>query len=125
MGVERQKLILMYQTHSNRVIEIKKNNYRKKIFSDAIITRLNGIVLGVVTADCVPILIWDSKTKIIGCIHAGWKGALSNIIKKTIQKIKKINPKSIIYACIGPCIGRKSYEVDLKFFKNLSLDQKK
>lgn len=125
MGVERQKLILMYQTHSNRVIEIKKNNYKKKIFSDAIITRLNGIVLGVVTADCVPILVWDSKTKIIGCIHAGWKGALSNIIKKTIQKIKKINPKSIIYACIGPCIGRKSYEVDLKFFKKFISRSKK
>ena len=68
MGVERQKLILMYQTHSNRVIEIKKNNYRKKIFSDAIITRLNGIVLGVVTADCVPILIWDSRLRLLAVL---------------------------------------------------------
>ena len=73
--------------------------------------------MAVLTADCVPILIFDYKNKIIACIHAGWRGALSGIIKNTITKIKKLNSKNEIYACIGPCIGKKNYEVDLKFYR--------
>ena len=81
------------------------------------ITNMTGLVIGVVTADCVPIIICDTRNKIIGCIHAGWKGAFSDIIKNTVKKIKKMNSNNKIYASVGPCIGRKSYEVDIKFYK--------
>ena len=64
MKVNSDKLILMYQTHSNKVTEVKKNNYIKKINSDALITKVNGFALGVVTADCVPILIYDRVNKL-------------------------------------------------------------
>ena len=117
MNVERGKLILMHQTHSNKVVEIKKNNYKKKIVADAVITKMKGFALGVVTADCVPIILYDAKNQIIGCIHAGWKGALLGVIKNTISKIKKISSGNKIYACIGPCIDRKNYEVDKNFYK--------
>tara|TARA_B100000989_G_scaffold298994_1_gene291760 strand:- start:4358 stop:5110 length:753 start_codon:yes stop_codon:yes gene_type:complete len=117
MGVKPYNLILMHQTHSNKVLEITKKNIKNKIVSDAMVTKINKIALGVVTADCVPILIYDSKRRIVGCIHAGWKGAFSGIIKNTITKIRKLEPNNDIYASIGPCIGEKSYEVDLKFFK--------
>ena len=117
MGVKPYNLILMYQTHSNKVLEITKKNFKKGIASDAMVTKINKIALGVVTADCVPILIYDHKKKIVGCIHAGWKGALSGIIKNTIMKIRKLAPTNDIYASVGPCIGKKSYEVDIKFFK--------
>ena len=117
MNVERDKLILMHQTHSCKVVEIKKNNYKKKVIADAMITKMKGFSLGVVTADCVPILLYDAKNQIIGCIHAGWKGALLGVIKNTISKIKKIGSNNKIYACIGPCIGKKSYEVDKNFYK--------
>ena len=117
MNVSSTKLILMHQTHSNKVIENKKNNYKKKIYEDAIITKVRGISLSVLTADCVPIILFDAKNGIIGCIHAGWKGAFNDIIKNTIKKIKKLNSKNRIYACIGPCIDKKSYEVDLAFYK--------
>ena len=63
------------------------------------------------------------KNKIIGCIHSGWRGAFANIIKNTILRIKKLNSKNEIYASIGPCIGKNSYEVDLKFEKKLSKNQ--
>ena len=125
MGVKNNHLILMYQTHSNQVIEIKKNNYKKKICADAMVTKMRGIALGVVTADCVPILIYDRKNKIIGCIHAGWRGAISGVIKNTILKIRKLNSDNKIYATIGPCIGKERYEVDLKFFKNIVKKSKK
>jgi|TARA_B110000211_G_scaffold230955_1_gene291570 YfiH family protein len=117
MFVKKNKLILMKQTHSSKVIEIKKNNYNRKINSDAIITKVKGLALGVLTADCVPIIIYDFKNEIVGCIHAGWKGAFSGIIKNTVNKIKKLNSNNQIFASIGPCIGHKSYEVDLNFYK--------
>ena len=121
MRVKQENLVLMHQTHSNKVIEIKRMNYKKKIYADAIITKMRGISLGVLTADCVPIILYDSRNKIIGCIHAGWKGAFKNIIKNTIHKIRKISSKSKIYASVGPCIGLKSYEVDIKFYKKFIL----
>ena len=117
MAVKRTKLKLMYQTHSNKVVEIKKNNLKKKIKADAMITKMRGVAICVVTADCVPIIIYDVRNEIIGCIHAGWKGAFLNIIKNTIRKIKKLNSNNKFYACVGPCIGRKSYEVDSLFYK--------
>tara|TARA_E500000178_G_scaffold353836_1_gene420851 strand:+ start:78 stop:839 length:762 start_codon:yes stop_codon:yes gene_type:complete len=117
MGVPKTNLILMHQTHSNKVVEIKKNNYKTKIKADAMITKMKGFALAVVTADCVPIILYDVKNQIIGCVHAGWKGAYLDIIKNTINKFKKMNSNNLIYACVGPCIGQKSYEVDLDFFK--------
>ena len=125
MQVKLENLVLMHQTHSNNVIEIKRMNYKKKIYADAMITRMRGVSLGVLTADCVPIILYDSKNKIIGCIHAGWKGAFKNIIKNTIHKIRKISSKSKIYASVGPCIGQKSYEVDIKFYKKFILKSAK
>ena len=116
MHSKRNNLILMNQTHSNKVIEITKSNYKRKINSDAIISKVRGLLLGVVTADCVPILLYDKKNNIVGCIHAGWKGAFAGIIKKTISKIKRISSSNQIFASVGPCIGKKNYEVDLKFF---------
>ena len=61
--------------------------------------------------------LYDTKNNIIGCIHAGWKGASSGIIENTVKKFKKISSKNKIFASVGPCIGLKSYEVDLNFYK--------
>ena len=101
MAVEKANLILMYQTHSNKVIEIKKENFRKKVVADAMITKMADLALGVVTADCVPIIIYDIKNKVVGCIHAGWKGAFTDIIKNTVKKIKKLNFNNKIYEVLG------------------------
>ena len=126
MKVSQTRLSLMRQTHSNKVIIInKKNKNSKKFNSDALITKMKGVALGVVTADCVPIILYDIKNQIIGCIHAGWKGASSGIIENTVKKFKKLNSKNKIFASIGPCIGEKSYEVDIDFYKKFILKSKK
>ena len=126
MKISIKELFLMYQTHSNKVIIInEKNKNLKKFNSDALITKLRGIALGVMTADCVPIILYDSSSKIIGIIHAGWKGASSGIIENTVKKFDKINSKNKIYASIGPCIGKKSYEVDIDFYKKFISKSKK
>ena len=125
MKVKSTNLVLMHQTHSNKVIEIQKTNFKKKIDADAMITKMKDVSLGVLTADCVPIILYDYENKIIGCIHAGWKGAYKDIIKNTILKIKKIGSNNKIYACVGPCISSKSYEVDSKFYKHFISKSKK
>ena len=68
MAVKRNRLILMHQTHSNKVVEIKKHNCRKKITADAMITKMKGFAISVVTADCVPIIIYDDRNGIVGCV---------------------------------------------------------
>ena len=72
--------------------------------------------IGILTADCAPILILDSKRKIIAAVHAGWKGAYKNIVIKVLKKLVKLgaNKKDII-AVIGPSIGQKNYEVGREF----------
>ena len=78
----------MRQTHSNRVLKINKLNYKNKRFnSDAIITSVKGLALGVLTADCVPIILFNETNNSVGCIHAGWKGSLSGIIENTLKKL--------------------------------------
>ena len=126
MGVKNDKLILMHQTHSNRVIEVNKNNYKKKIKADAIVTKMKGIALGVVTADCVPILICDKKKNIIAAIHAGWKGAYKNILIKVVKfMLKKDCHIKDIHVAIGPCITQKNYNVKEDFFKKFIKKDKK
>ena len=126
MKINQKRLSLMYQTHSNKVIIINKRNKNSKKFnSDAIITKIKGVALGVVTADCVPIILYDIKNQIIGCAHAGWKGASSGIIENTIKKFKKLNSNNKMFASVGPCIGKKSYEVDIDFYKKFISKSKK
>ena len=124
LSVKKNNLILMNQTHGNRVIEIKKNNYKKRINADAMITKVKGLGLGVLTADCVPIILFCSVTNTIACIHAGWKGSLSGIIENTLSNFKDINSKNKIIAAVGPCISIENYEVD-KYFKDQFIKKSK
>lgn len=111
-------LVLMNQAHSNKVIVIdQKNKHIKRFKSDALITKIKNIPISVLTADCVPILIFEELNKIIACIHAGWKGTFNGIIENTINKITSMSPKNNIYAAVGPCIGKNSYEVKFEFYK--------
>ena len=82
-----KNLILLNQIHSNKFYFISKNLKfnKKKLKGDALITNVKNIALGVLTADCVPILIYDKNLKVISIIHAGWKGAYVGIIKKVIK----------------------------------------
>ena len=111
---------MVKQIHSNKFIYInersKVTNRSKKV--DAIITDKKNFPIAVLTADCVPILIYDDKIKMIAAIHAGWKGAYNNIIKNVLKFMfkKGCNSKSLTVA-IGPSISRNSYEVQ-KDFKN-------
>ena len=88
MKVKKNNLILMYQTHSNKVVEIGKKNFKRKIYADAMITSIKNLVLGVVTADCVPILIFDKKNKIIKNLIQKMKfmRVLGHVLEKIVTR---------------------------------------
>jgi YfiH family protein len=123
-----KKIILLNQIHSNKFHYINKKLKLKnsKFDGDALITNRTNTPIGVLTADCAPILIHDQNNKMIAAIHAGWKGAFKGIIKKVIKfMIKKgCSPKNMT-AVIGPCISFKNYEVKQDFIKKFIKKDKK
>jgi len=121
----KNKLVLLNQIHSNKVYSLNSTS-KKKFNGDALITDKRKLALGILTADCAPIFIFDPYKNIIAAIHAGWKGAYKKIIHKTINEFKKKGShiKDLI-AVIGPCISKYRYEVKKDFLKKfLNQNQK-
>ena len=122
-----QNIFLVHQIHSNKFIFIDKaydNKEKPKV--DAIITNKKNFPIGVLTADCAPILIYEDKMKMVAAIHAGWKGAFKDIITKVIEfMIKKGCKLENITAVIGPTISAKNYEVKDDFKKKFIKRDKK
>jgi len=110
-------IFLLNQIHSNKFIYIdEKYRFKSKPKADAVITNQKNLPLGVLTADCSPILIYDDQLKIIAAIHAGWKGVYKGIVDKVINfMIKKGSIPHNIIAVIGPSISINNYEVQNDF----------
>ena len=122
-----KNIFLLNQIHSNKLVYID-NNYKltKKPKADAVITNQKNLPIAVLTADCVPILIYDNKKRIVAAIHAGWKGAFKGIIDKVIRfMVKKGCSLKNITAVIGPSISVKNYEVKDDFMKKFIKKDKK
>jgi polyphenol oxidase len=110
-----KKIALVNQQHTDQAIIINNcNNYET---ADAQVTNISNIAIGVITADCVPVLLADLENNVIAAAHAGWKGARSGIIKNTIEKMALLGAKKVT-AIIGPCIKQASYEVTSEFLDN-------
>ncbi len=91
--------------------------------ADAIVTNRPGLALGIVTADCAPVLFADVERGVIGAAHAGWKGALAGVTDATIVAMEVLGGRrEYVIAAIGPCIARASYEVDAAF-RNRFVDE--
>ena len=120
IGKKTKNIFLLHQVHSNKFVFINKNFrfMKKKIKADAVITNQLRVPIAVLTADCVPILLYDSKKNMIAAVHAGWRGAYKGIIKKVINfMFKKGCKKNNIIAAIGPCISQSNYNVKEDFQK--------
>lgn len=106
------------QVHGNKALFIETPyDLDNPPQGDALITNIPGLIMGVQTADCVPVLLHDSEIPLVGALHGGWKGALSGIVENTIDMMVKQGAKrKTITANIGPCITQDSYEVDRKFY---------
>ena len=108
-----KKIIKLNQIHSSEVVIIEKLNVISDFYNvDSIVTKIPGIGLSILGADCAPILFYDKIEKIIAACHAGWRGAVDNIVEKTIHKMESIGAKrNQISAIIGPAIQKNSYEI--------------
>lgn len=111
------RLITCYQIHSPDVVTVTQpwaDAERPK--ADALVTDRPGLLLGVLTADCAPVLFHDSQAGVIGAAHAGWKGAIGGVTDRTVEAMEALGAsRARIAAVVGPCIAQKSYEVDAGF----------
>jgi YfiH family protein len=116
------KLFTVTQIHSDKVYILKDESgidtvIERRLEADCIITKLKNILIGVTTADCVPILFHDPVAEIVGACHAGWKGAFSNLLPNMLDGANKLGSKvNNIKFWIGPAIRQKSYQVQKDFF---------
>lgn len=116
-----EHLITLNQTHTNKVVivdETSVSTIAKE--ADALVTKTPRKLLGIMTADCVPVLLTDPENRVVAAVHAGWRGAVTGILGNTIAAMMACGAKvSQIHATIGPCIWQQSYEVDQQFYDNL------
>jgi YfiH family protein len=117
MGLTLEALSTFDQCHTNNVLTLTSPISSMHIKADGMVTNQPGILLGVLTGDCCPILFVDETTKVIGACHAGWKGAHAGIIQNTIAAMLKLGARiENINAAIGPAISQESYEVGAEFY---------
>ena len=117
LSIRPNSLISAYQVHGSDVVTVEKPWRRNKApKADGMVTNRKGIALGVLTADCAPVLFADQTQGIIGACHAGWRGALNGIIHSTVRAMEALGSRpGKIKAVIGPCIAQKSYQVKFDF----------
>lgn len=121
------ELVILKQVHGTKILDADKTDYQIHQEADGSITTKRGVALGILTADCVPVLLASSDGSVIGAAHCGWKSAKNNIITELCNKMKQRGAKDI-KALIGPSIQQKSYEVDEKYYQdfvNDNLESKK
>lgn len=111
------ELVTVHQVHSPEVVvtaEPWPQDERPR--ADAMVTDTPNLLLGILTADCAPVLFADHKAVVVGAAHAGWRGALAGVTDATIEAMEKLGARrENIHAAVGPCIAQPSYEVDEAF----------
>ncbi len=115
-------LARVYQIHSADVVTITQaNNQDDPPKGDAMVTNMPGVLLGISTADCVPVLFADKQANVVGAAHSGWKGAIGGVNEATLAAMEALGAdRGRIICAIGPCIAQKSYEVDDSFFRRFA-----
>lgn len=126
LGVEPQRLMTAYQVHSPDAVVVsgpwERPDDRPRV--DALVTRTPGLAIGVLTADCGPLLFADSNAGVIGAAHAGWKGALTGVTDRTIVAMEEEGAdRENMVAVIGPMISQSAYEVGPEFPDHFTEDE--
>jgi YfiH family protein len=121
------EVLLLNQVHGKDVVvvdDIKKiHGIQNLPKADGIVTNLKNVAIGIITADCAPIIFYDEENQIIGACHAGWKGAKLGIIQETVKKMQALGATDI-RAIIGPMIQQYSYQVSIDFYNEFLLENR-
>ena len=122
MGVGDSEVLTLHQVHSADVVTVNQP-FTVRPRADAMVTATPGLALGILTADCMPVLVVDPKARVIGAAHAGWRGALAGILENVLDGMEALGASRCdISAAIGPSISQRAYEVGLEFFEDLLQD---
>lgn len=122
LQVADRHLVTLHQVHSPDVIALE-GPPAERPRADAMVTTTPGLALGILTADCQPVLFADKKAHVIGAAHAGWRGALEGVLEATIDAMEHLGARrDQIVATIGPAISRSAYEVSQDFFERFADD---
>ncbi|MBV1900189.1 MAG: peptidoglycan editing factor PgeF [Kordiimonadaceae bacterium] len=109
-------LVSCYQVHGSKVVEVTTSWGDDRPKADAMVTQERGIILGILTADCAPVLLSEEQSGVVGAAHAGWKGALTGVLTNTIDAMVALGAvRERIRTAIGPCIHQENYEVKSDF----------
>ncbi|HEY8950809.1 MAG TPA: peptidoglycan editing factor PgeF [Rhizomicrobium sp.] len=112
----RAELVTLHQVHSATAVPVSVAWGEARPQADGVATRMRGIALGILTADCAPVLFADAHAGVIGAAHAGWKGALGGIVESTLAAMEELGARrGDIAAAVGPCIAQTNYEVGAEF----------
>lgn len=121
LNASPENLATLYQCHSSDVHITQSGILQDRPKADGIVTNKLDIALGVVTADCGPVLLSDQKNKVIAAAHAGWQGAFNGVIENTITEMENLGAqRSSIKACLGPTISQANYETGPEFIKRFT-----
>lgn len=124
MGVAQDHLISIHQIHSADVVHVT-GPLADRPRADAMVTRTPGVALGVLTADCQPVLLADAAGGVIGAAHAGWRGAKDGVLQATVDAMVALGAqRDRIHAVIGPTISQAAYEVGPEFFDAFTSDDR-
>lgn len=117
VDLPKEALVTVYQVHSPDAVVVERPwPHDDAPRADAMVTRVPGLALGILTADCAPVLMADAKARVVGAAHAGWRGAVAGVIEAAIAAMTRLGarPERIV-AGVGPTIGQRSYEVGPDF----------
>lgn len=118
LGFDEKKLIIIRQRHTPNVMVVDRPFEGDLPEADALITTTPNLFIGVLTADCVPVLLATAKGDMVAAVHAGWRGAVGGVLENTLEKMKALGAKEI-QAALGPCIWQDNYEISQEFYDNL------
>jgi hypothetical protein len=120
MGVAPEALVGVHQVHSAEVVTVEGPLASPRPRADAMVTRVPGIALSILTADCQPALFADGEAGVIGAAHAGWKGTMNGVLEATVDAMERLGARrDRIAVAIGPTISQRAYEVGPEFMDTL------
>jgi len=116
LEVEDDALLTLYQVHSPDVVHVTRPEDARGTRADAMVTDRPDLALGILTADCAPVLFADEEAGVVGAAHAGWGGALGGVLEATVVAMERLGARrGCLRAVVGPCIAQASYEVGPEF----------
>jgi polyphenol oxidase len=114
LGIDNGNLFFPSQVHKTKIVHVTQSTAKESLMeTDALITNEAGICIAVMSADCVPILVYDKKNNAVGAIHSGWRGTVAKILEKTLHEMQRLfgTKGEHVYAGIGPSVSQEAYEV--------------